>query len=564
MNKTVSANISGIIFNVEEHAYEKLRLYLDTIRSFFKNSDGRDEIMADIEGRIAELFSERIHERKNVISMSDVESVISIMGEPEQYVDEDVETETTEKTTESNTSSKRTSTGRKKPRRMYRDGKNPVIGGVASGISAYLGWDPVWLRLVFAFAFFLGFGFILYLILWIALPEAKTTAEQLEMHGESVTVQNIGRKVEESIDGISDRLQKAGDKLNDLDTDYYADRAKSGANQVLAVIKGFFQAFGKIIGVAFIFMAISGLIVLLYGLTSADGFITIADDSVHVMSYNDAAEMVFQSNSMIDLAFFGILIAAGIPILALMYAGINLIFNIKAGTKAVGISLAIIWIAGVVTCGFVGVDTGRQFVDEADVYENLALTESIGDTLYIDIKEDLYFDNHFKGHHMESFELVLLENDSIRRGDPYVDVIEGTSDSIEVELKRTSHGPSQKQAITYAKNINYEWEQKGNRLWLAPYYSSPVSDKLRAQHVKVKVKLPVGKTIYLGALTDRVIYDVRNYTDTHDSRMPGHFWTMTRQGLVCDDFLSPEEKRELYNVTKVDEEIIEDEEYEDY
>ena len=141
MNKTVTVNISGIIFNIDEEAYAKLQQYLDKIRGYFKSSDGRDEIMADIEARIAELFQEKITDRKEVIGMNDVDEVIAAMGQPEDYLDEE-ELEAQEAATS-------TGSRKRKGKRLYRDPDDRVLGGVCAGLSHYLGIDAVWIRILF-------------------------------------------------------------------------------------------------------------------------------------------------------------------------------------------------------------------------------------------------------------------------------------------------------------------------------------------------------------------------------------------------------------------------------
>ena len=100
MNKTVTINISGLIFNIDEEAYTKLKKYLATIEGYFKNAEGGNEIMTDIEGRVAEMFSNRISDRKEVVSMVDVDSMIATMGQPEDFVDEETKEENARKNQE--------------------------------------------------------------------------------------------------------------------------------------------------------------------------------------------------------------------------------------------------------------------------------------------------------------------------------------------------------------------------------------------------------------------------------------------------------------------------------
>ena len=149
MNKTVTVNIGGMVFHIEELAYEKMKKYLEAIRGYFTSSDGRDEIIQDIESRMAEMFTERIGTSRQVVTEEDVDIVINTMGKPEQVAGEDDET--------NQQSSKRTgsqTSGERAYRRLYRDPDDKVIAGVCSGFSNYVGIDPLWIRLAFAVAFF--------------------------------------------------------------------------------------------------------------------------------------------------------------------------------------------------------------------------------------------------------------------------------------------------------------------------------------------------------------------------------------------------------------------------
>ena len=137
MKKTFTINISGIIFHIDEDAFEKLSNYLNSIKSCFNSSDGKDEIIADIEARIAEMLQAKISDSKQVITIEDISEIIAVMGEPEQIGAENGAQ------TKSNYSSTETR------KRLYRDSDNKVLGGVCSGIGAYFNIDPVWIRVAF-------------------------------------------------------------------------------------------------------------------------------------------------------------------------------------------------------------------------------------------------------------------------------------------------------------------------------------------------------------------------------------------------------------------------------
>ena len=171
MKKNFTVNISGIIFNIDEDAFEKLNNYLDSIKKHFNNSVGKDEIISDIEARIAEMLKEKTNETKNIVTIDDINKVIEVMGQPFEFDSEDEEPVYKEETYYS-----------RKTKRLFRDPDNKIIGGVASGIGEYFNVDPLWFRLGFFITLFIGgTGFFAYMILWIVVPEARTTAEKLEM-----------------------------------------------------------------------------------------------------------------------------------------------------------------------------------------------------------------------------------------------------------------------------------------------------------------------------------------------------------------------------------------------
>jgi phage shock protein PspC (stress-responsive transcriptional regulator) len=187
MNKTININLGGFFFHIDEDAYKKLRRYLDSIsKSLSDDAQGKNEIIADIEARISELLSEKITDARQVVNEGDIEEIIAIMGQPEDYSD------TESAYTDARYSYSRNNTSGKK---LFRDGDDKFLGGVAAGIAHYFGVDTIWIRLgLLALFFGAGFGVLVYIILWILLPEAKTTAEKLQMEGEDVNIDNIEKK----------------------------------------------------------------------------------------------------------------------------------------------------------------------------------------------------------------------------------------------------------------------------------------------------------------------------------------------------------------------------------
>src|SRR5260221_7770454 len=264
MKKTLSINISGIIFHIEEDGYETLRKYLDSINKYFSSFEDSSEILADIESRIAEIFLAKLNEGKQVITAEDVQSLIATMGnvsdfkaaEANEFASESSAKEEPRASSTPPVNKKLVRDSRRKvlggvcaglahyfgvdtvwPRlifalltlgyggglilylilwialpadetleeessvkKMFRDSEKKVLGGVASGIAAFFGIDLVVVRVLFVIAsFIVGFGVILYLILWFSILEAKTITKKMEMQGEPVTLSNIESSVKKSL-----------------------------------------------------------------------------------------------------------------------------------------------------------------------------------------------------------------------------------------------------------------------------------------------------------------------------------------------------------------------------
>ena len=205
MKKTYNINLGGIVFHIDEDAYDLLDKYLSNLRIHFSKEEGAEEIVHDMELRISELFSERLGEKKQVITLTDVEEIIAQMGKPEEFAEDDT-------TQESNTYNKE----EKAPKRLFRDPDNKVIGGVCSGIAAYFGWDVTILRIILiilALPIFTNGAFIIkgivlfYVIAWIIIPEAKTATEKLSMKGMKVNVENIGKTVTDGFEKVNDYVK---------------------------------------------------------------------------------------------------------------------------------------------------------------------------------------------------------------------------------------------------------------------------------------------------------------------------------------------------------------------
>jgi len=194
MKITVSINLGGYSFNIDEDAYAELKMYLKNLELHFAREESSSEILSDIETRMAELFRTKLTNYKQVINLEDVRQAISILGTPEDISD-------------NNGPSARDKFSSPGYHRLYRDPDHRVIGGVCAGMAAY--WDlEIWLvRLIFFILAMMGVGILVYLILYIVLPEAKTTAEKIEMRGNPVNIHNIKDSVKKEFDTVRKNMK---------------------------------------------------------------------------------------------------------------------------------------------------------------------------------------------------------------------------------------------------------------------------------------------------------------------------------------------------------------------
>jgi phage shock protein PspC (stress-responsive transcriptional regulator) len=190
MKITVSINLGGYSFNIDEDAYSELKRYLKNLEIHFAAEESSSEILSDIEARMAELLRVKLTGYKQVITIEDVNDVISIMGNPEDISDNEGPTRKEKFSTPG-------------PHRIYRDPDKRFIGGVCAGMGAYWDIEPWVIRGIFVVMTLAGgLGILVYLILYVVLPEAKTTAQKIEMKGDPVNIHNIKESVKKEVEAV--------------------------------------------------------------------------------------------------------------------------------------------------------------------------------------------------------------------------------------------------------------------------------------------------------------------------------------------------------------------------
>jgi phage shock protein PspC (stress-responsive transcriptional regulator) len=521
MNKTVTVNIGGMVFHIEEQAYDQLKKYLEAIRGYFTSSDGRDEIIQDIESRVAEMFTERIGNSRQVVIVSDVEYVINTMGRPEQVAGADEE--------KSESTSGRSSTGgsteSKGYRRLYRDPDDKVVGGVCSGISHYVGIDPIWLRLIFAIAFFvMGSGFLLYLLLLIIIPKAKTTSEKLEMKGQAINIDNIKRTIEEEVEDIKSRI--SGNTSSKGGSSRVANFFEAIGAIIVAAIKFFVGFIGVIIAIVLIVLLFA-LFTTLLGMSGV-----IGSESLPIF-----LTQFFLESWQVNTGMFALALVVGIPLIVILYRIARSLFKIKNESKLFNYSTGILWIVGLLLTIWIGINISSQFRTKNTERIIIPIEQPQGITLHLAAMDEDYSriednDDDFFNWDSESWG-INSDQDSVSFDDVELTVQRADGNEFELVRVTSSRGSSRKNAELNSRRIVYPIQQKDSVIHFSKSYIIPSGVKYRGQKIRLILKVPEGKSVFLGQEMEDVIYDIKNVTNTWDNDMIGRTWTMTPRGLEC-------------------------------
>ena len=526
MNKTININLAGIIFHVDEDAYQHFNDYLNAVRKQFRNAEERAEIIADIEARIAELLQQKLNDTKQVINRADIDEIIGIMGSPEDYAVEEDETSTSSTAGTGSTSGK-TGTEYTGPKRLFRNPDDKIIGGVSSGLAAYFGIDPIWIRLIWVALFFgWGTGILLYIILWIVMPEAKTTAQKLQMRGEPITISNIERTVKEEMRDVKDRFDN-----------YRKDgKFKTGSNRVrstleeivtaiLNVLKYVLEFALKFVGGLLMFVGVIVLIVL-FSLFLGNDF-NVNGALIDWTIISDYLQALLPSTTQTSFLVVGIVMLALAPVVGLIMLGMRILFNYRAKYKYTSAGLAIISIIGVIFIFIAGTALAAAFSSEARYNEVIELgTEHKSYALRVTD----FIDNE---RPIEVNWTITDKAQLIKNVD--VDVRETEKSQPYIELISESHGRNRLDARNSARNISFYHEQQDSIIKIADYFTIATDEKFRGQNLEVVLYLPVGYSVYLDESTIDLLNDVDNITNTWDGDMVDHTWVMTQNGLACLD-----------------------------
>ena len=514
MNKTVNIHLAQTLFSLDEKAYAILKEYLDQLERLFQKTEGGKDILEDIEIRIAELFSEIKKDPLYVISVEEVNQVIETLGAPEDLAQE-----------EENENEHTQHLGAKK---LFRDPDDRFIGGVAGGLSHYIGLDSVWIRLILILLVLSSVGGVIfvYILLWVLVPEAKTTADKLKMKGQPVNVSNIKNKIKEELNQVSEKVKEVD--YNSLG-DQLKKKSKGLSDLVLKLIEGAGRIIALLLGVFLVFISVIAMLGVFFSAIIGSVFSATLPNEL------------IQLGTFIDIPYFiiglFIFILVGLPFVGLFTIGLRLLSSrgpiMGRSTK---ITLFAIWLASVFLLMLLGALETKSFAVAAHHTQTEAWAFKKGDTLKVYKNSDpSYSEAVFL---FDSFTLVEDEmgnkmqlNDDVR-----IEFESHTMDSIRLKRKMKAKGWNQNKALENAKSMEYDYDYYNKQMVVNDYWLSPVKSKNRPDNVRLTLTIPEESYIQLDEdLAELISSKVKNDQDYYRRKIAGHLWKMKNGELICQD-----------------------------
>ena len=577
MKKNISINISGIIFHIEEDGYETLRNYLDSINRYFSSYDDSKEIISDIENRIAEIFLSKLTNGKQIINTEDVDSLITTMGSIQDFeaIEEPAEQQQREQ-------QQSRSTAGSAPKKLFRDNKRKVLGGVASGLANYFGIDPLWIRLVLVIGvlgldvflwgaasgffligyiifwivvpgsddleedkevkklfrnpedrviagvasgigayfgtevtiirllfvltfFFGGAGFLIYIIMWIITPEAKSITDKMQMQGESVTLSNIESNIKRSLNVDENDEENLFVKILLFPFRLIAT-VISGLGKALGPFLLFLvEAIRVIVGIIMVVIAVC----LLFGLVVALGVLLGTVSGAEGMILGDLPLHLVKDS----IPVFGSITAflsLFIPALALALLGVTVIAKRKIVPASVGWSMFAIWVISLLGLGLTMPRVIQEYKTEGThrVVQNYDLQgkqavlqlHEVGLDDYQVTKLRLY------GHDSEEFKLVSKFN---------------------------SRGRTRQEAIINAQMVDYTVLLDDSVFTFDSNISFKENASFRGQSLDMELYIPYNREFYMSEDLKYIIRNTIYRSGFSVSQMEDNTWMFTEAGLRC-------------------------------
>ena len=525
MEKTIIINIGNTIIHIEESAYDTLKAYLNEVKLYFANHADDLEIITDIENRIAELFTEQMEaQKKQVVDAADVQHVIAQMGSVKDF-----------DTIEENEEEPAYQPGYQyqyAEKKLYRDIDDRVVAGVCSGIAHFVNTEAKWIRAaVLLMAFLGGFGILVYMILWIIMPKAKSRVEKMEMKGEPANLQGFQKNLDEELQAVKERLGEVNRHAQPL----FA-RLGIFIGEFFEWIARFLSGTGKVIfkiiaGLIIVFGAFC-LLMLILGTAAFQGF---WDSSIY-----DSFPFSIINDGNRGVILFSAFIVLFVPILALVLFSIRVAFNKQAINKTFSFALLIIWLAGVATAGYQAAKISSEFKQHAELTQTVDLRTL--KTYVIDIDKSKYFSKEDSlAYHIDANNKRQVVIDDFQNG-PFVspnniriNINKSETGITRLIQKNESQGKTFPSALQNAQNIDYTYLVKDSTIFFSPRFQLKKGSIWRNQEVRLDLEVPVGTKLILKDIAYNYINNTWGWSCSERENDNNNFsvWIMTEEGLKC-------------------------------
>jgi len=526
MEKTIIINIGNTIIHIEEGAYELLKVYLNEVKQYFANHADDLEIVTDIENRIAELLTEQLEEqKKQVVDAANVNSVIGQMGRVQDF-------DNAEAGAEEEPVINTTYQGQPADKKLYRDMDERVIAGVCAGVAHYLDFDAKWIRLAAILTVFLGgTGILVYALLWIIMPKAKSRIEKMEMKGEPANLLGFQKNLDEELQAVRERLSEANKHAQPIFAQFgnfigeffeWLGRFISGTGKVIF----------KIIAIVIVIFGVLFLLSLIVGVAAFQGF---WDASIYEYF---PFSIVNEGNRGVIL--FSAFIVCFIPVLALVLFSIRVAFSKQAINKTLSFALLIIWLAGVATLGYQAAKISSEFKQHAELTQTTELKTL--PTYIIDIDKSKYFSKEDSiAYHINANQKNQIVVDDFEDG-PFVspnniriNINKSENGATRIIQKFESQGKTFQDALQNAQNISYNYILKDATLTFNPRFQLRKGTIWRNQEVWINLEVPVGTKLIIKHDSYRYLnnYGTWDCDDIENDSNNYSTWVMTEDGLKC-------------------------------
>jgi phage shock protein PspC (stress-responsive transcriptional regulator) len=521
MKKTIQINLGGRHFHIDEDGYNKLNHYLDSLKSHFSaEGESGKEIVEDIEQRMAELMENRITPVKQAVSLEDVQEIIGILGRVEDFVYD----------SQPEDASKQGPTDRRDQRRFFRDSERGYFGGVSAGLGEYFNIDPIWIRLVFiALCFLKGLGLLIYVILWIVVPKARTTAEKLQMKGMPVTLSTIK-------DSVNAEYNKVKSGFEGIGSSSAADKTRNALENIMRAIGLVFVAFFKFliafIGILFLVIGsvfLAGLVIILLGFSNVF-------DHFQIWNGIDLPNLshLFASSGHYYLVAVSFIVLVLIPIVTLIYAGIKILFNIKTKHPMLRAFVLTAWILDLILFVSLIIINSTNYAMGATGTNSEFIKTVKYPRIYVDVRDNTE-NKKITRYSVFDLDFRYSERDESLFREAELSVVPSDDDKMALTVERQVKNVGMKNSQRYLDKIEYEWEQNDSVLYLNEYFSTDEDDFWLFAHLDVKLRVPEGQVIVLSPKVCDMLTENQRHSFCSEDQLSGRNVIVAADGTLTPD-----------------------------